>query len=183
MRDLGTSARTKLVPWPSTLASKVTQGKLKPCEGCTVAKAKQKNVPQVNMTQVRVTRFGERVYSNISTICQADYGPTVTKPNWHMIVNEATRLMTCNFYSSKNGMVEPTCELFHQWKTAGHPIEILFQDNAGENKLLQSRSNSAAWKLGIKFEYMARDAPQQNHLVKLTRGRQTIATYTSDICQ
>jgi hypothetical protein len=149
------------------LGIKVTQGKLKPCEGCTVAKAKQKNVPQINLTQVRATRFGERVYSDISTIRQSDDGPPVTKPNWHMIIDEATRLMTCNFYSSKNGMVEPTCELFHQWKIQGRPVEILRQDNAGENKLLQNRSNSAAWKLGIKFEYTARDTPQQNHLVEL----------------
>jgi hypothetical protein len=79
------------------LGIKVTQEKLKPCEGCTVAKAKQKNVPQVNSTQVCATRFGDRVYSGISTICQANNGPPVTKPNWHMIIDKGTRLMTCKF--------------------------------------------------------------------------------------
>jgi hypothetical protein len=40
-------------------------------------------------------------------------------------------------------------------------------DNAGENKLLQQRSQSADWKLNIKFEFTARDFPQQNHLAEL----------------
>jgi hypothetical protein len=40
-------------------------------------------------------------------------------------------------------------------------------DNAGENKLLQQRSQSADWKLNIKFEFTVRDAPQQNHLAEL----------------
>jgi hypothetical protein len=35
-------------------------------------------------------------------------------------------------------------------------------DNAGENKLLQKRSESKDWKLGIKFKYTARATPQQN---------------------
>jgi hypothetical protein len=53
-----------------------------------------------------------------------------------MLVNEATRLMTSNFYESKNGMVGPACELFHKWRLGGHPLVIVQQDNAGENKLL-----------------------------------------------
>jgi hypothetical protein len=127
------------------LGIRITQGKMKPCEGCTLAKAKQKN--KVNNTQVRATKFGEHIYSDISTIRQVDDGPMVTKPNWHMLVDEATWLMTSNFYESKNGMVEPTCELFHKWKIEGYPVVIVQQDNAGENKLLQSCSDSAAWKL------------------------------------
>jgi hypothetical protein len=34
-------------------------------------------------------------------------------------------------------------------------------------KLLQQRSQSADWKLNIKFEFTARDTPQQNHLAEL----------------
>ena len=40
-------------------------------------------------------------------------------------------------------------------------------DNAGENKLLEQRSGSADWKLGLKYEFTARDTPQQNHLAEL----------------
>jgi hypothetical protein len=70
------------------LGIRITQGKMKPCEGCMLAKAKQKNVLQVNTPQVCLTKFGECIYSNISTIRQVNGGPTVTKPNWHMLVDD-----------------------------------------------------------------------------------------------
>ena len=40
-------------------------------------------------------------------------------------------------------------------------------DGAGENRMLQQRADSAAWQLGIKFEYTARDSPQQNSLAEV----------------
>jgi hypothetical protein len=40
-------------------------------------------------------------------------------------------------------------------------------DDAGENKKLKTRSDSAVWKLNITFEFTARDTPQQNHLAEL----------------
>jgi hypothetical protein len=46
-------------------------------------------------------------------------------------------------------------------------------DNAGENKLLKTRCESKDWKFNIKFEYTARDTPQQNS--KAERGLATIA--------
>ena len=46
-------------------------------------------------------------------------------------------------------------------------MEVIRCDNAGENKALQARANSAAWKLGIDFEYTSRDTPQQNHLAEI----------------
>jgi hypothetical protein len=54
-------------------------------------------------------------------------------------------------------------------------------DNAGENKLLQSRCESADWKFWIQPEYTARYTPQQNHLAELgfailaNRGRALMA--------
>jgi hypothetical protein len=92
----------------------------------------------VNLTQVQATTFGKQVYSDISTVKQLDDRPTVTKPNWHMLVDETTRLKVGTFYDTKKGMVEPTCKLFHRWKLGGFPVKVIRQDNAGENKLLQS---------------------------------------------
>jgi len=46
-------------------------------------------------------------------------------------------------------------------------------DNAGENKLLKKRCDSKDWKLGIEFEFTARDTPQQNSLAEV--GFATIA--------
>ena len=39
--------------------------------------------------------------------------------------------------------------------------------NGGENEALQKKIDSTEWNLGIKFEYTARDTPQQNHLAEL----------------
>jgi hypothetical protein len=84
-----------------------------------------------------------------------------------MMVDERTELKFSDFFVTKNGMVEPTCEQLHRWKQSGHGVKYIRMDNAGENKLLQQRTESKDWKLDITYEYTARDTPQQNHLVEL----------------
>ena len=59
-------------------------------------------------------------------------------------------------------MVEPTCQLFQQWKEMGSPVTHLRMDNAGKNKKLIEMCGSVKWKLGIKkFELTARDTPSK----------------------
>jgi hypothetical protein len=41
-----------------------------------------------------------------------------------------------DFFVSKSGMAEPTCELFQRWKDVGREVRYLRMDNASENKLL-----------------------------------------------
>ena len=41
-------------------------------------------------------------------------------------------------------------------------------DNAGENKNLESRLKSAAWKIPVGIEYTARHTPQQNMPVEVS---------------
>jgi hypothetical protein len=72
-----------------------------------------------------------------------------------------------DFFDTKNGMVEETCEQLYRWKESGQGADIIRLDNAGENKLLQQRSQSADWKQNVNFEFTARDTPQQNHLAEL----------------
>jgi hypothetical protein len=72
-----------------------------------------------------------------------------------------------DFYAAKIGMVEPTCEQWHCWKTVGLGIKYVRLDNSGENKVLKMRSESSDWKMDIKFKFTARDTPQQNHLAEL----------------
>jgi hypothetical protein len=89
------------------------------------------------------------------------------------MVDKRTQLKFSNFYPTKNGMVEPTCEQFQKWKQHGKPVKFVRMDNAGENKLLKKRCESSDWKLGIKFEFTARATPQQNSLSEV--GFATIA--------
>lgn len=64
-------------------------------------------------------------------------------------------------------MVEPTCELFNRWQQMNHPVQHLWMDNAGENKLLDKCLHSKDWKLNIVVEYTARATPQQNSLAEV----------------
>ena len=109
-----------------------------------MSQAKQKNMPKVN--GVSGNKIGEKVYLDISTIKkQNEELPAVTKPDWHMLVDEATRLKISAFYELKNGMVEPMCKKFQNWKQADHPVVCVWQDNTDKNQLLQSPCDSAAW--------------------------------------
>jgi hypothetical protein len=83
------------------------------------------------------------------------------------MVDEATQLKFSDFFETKNGMIEPTCEKLYQWQQTNKAVKFIRMDNGGENKGLESRANSADWKLNIKFEYTGRETPQRNHLAEL----------------
>jgi hypothetical protein len=83
------------------------------------------------------------------------------------VVDERTGKKSMVFYETKAGMIEPTCAQLHFWKTSGHGAKYIPMDHAGENIVLHDRSDSSNWKVGIKFEYTARNTPRQNHLAEL----------------
>lgn len=89
------------------------------------------------------------------------------------MVDEATQMKFVDFFATKNGMVEPTCEKLHMWAQHQHKVDVIRMDNAGENQLLEQRCQSKDWKLGIKFEKTSRKTPQQNHLAEV--GLATLA--------
>jgi hypothetical protein len=151
----------------TALRWELTRGTLGVREPCTEAKAKQKNLPR-HPNAPPSTKDENRIYLDIATIRKTKKGPKVYKGNWRIMVDEQTQLKFSDlFFDTKNGMVEETCKQLHCWKQSGRGAEIIRLDNAGENKLLQQRLQSADWKLNIKFEFMARDTPQQNHLAEL----------------
>jgi hypothetical protein len=135
------------------LGIELARGSLDPCVACTAGKAKQKNVPKLS-EHVPSTENNGRIYLDIATIKKTKNGPKVTKPNWCVIVDERTGLKFLSFHQTKGGMVEPTCEKLHRWKEAGHAVKHTRLDNAGENKKLKARSNSADWKLNINLKIM-----------------------------
>ena len=108
-----------------------------------------------------------RVHLDISSIKKPESISRVYKSHLQIIVVEAMQLKFVHFFKTKDGMVEPTCELLSRWKKSGRRVDIMQLDNAGENVLLQNRANSATWQLGINFEFMARDTPQQNSLAEV----------------
>jgi len=54
-----------------------------------------------------------------------------------------------------------------QEKMHGHPILIIRQDNADENKKLVTLAHSKEWKLETNFENTTGKTPQQNSYAEL----------------
>ena len=72
------------------------------------------------------------------TVPYADGSESLIKrKNWEVIVDEATGKKWSSFHDSKNGMVEPTCELFNILKSKGIPVKTVRLDPAGENHKLE----------------------------------------------
>ncbi len=65
-------------------------------------------------------------------------------------------------------MPKDMCVFMQQEKSHGHPISIIRQDNAGENKklIMLAHSKEWKWKLETPFENTARKTPQQNSLAE-----------------
>jgi hypothetical protein len=78
--------------------------------------------------------------------------PKPTKPHWRIMVDERTQLKFSDFFKTKSGMVEPTCEQFQKWKQNDKAVTHLGMDNASENKSLEKRCESKDWKFTIKVE-------------------------------
>ena len=82
-------------------------------------------------------------------------------------MDERTGMKFSDFFDTKNGMVEPTLERIHKWSQSGYNVKFVRLDNAGENRLLKTRSESNEWKMNLQFEFTARDTPQQNSLAEV----------------
>ena len=145
----------------------ITRGSLDTCEACAIGKAKQKNVPKVS-NQIPSTKPGELMYLDISTIKGEKDGPAVNaKRHWRMMVDDWSGCKFSKFFTTKNGMIEPTLSQWHKWAQKGIKVQKVRMDNAGENKKLQEMAEGKDWKMTMDFTYTARDTPQQNHLVEL----------------
>jgi hypothetical protein len=158
----------------------LTVGTMKPCEACAVGKAKQKNVPKITKTEP--LKEGEnRIFLDIATVKRTKDQPKVSKPNWRIMADGRTGLKFSDFFQTKDGMVEKTCEQFQKWKSNGCNVNFLSMDNAGGNVLLKQRCESKDWKFNIDHQFAARDTPQQNSLAEVgfatcaNRGRAMMA--------
>ena len=58
------------------------------------------------------------------------------KPYWRIIVDERAQMKFSDFFTTKNGMVEPKCELFNIWRDNNKPVKYLRCD---KSKSMESR--------------------------------------------
>ena len=111
----------------------IVRGTLKPCKHCAMAKSKQRHVPTPESQVDRVVEPNGRVALDISTIkAPKALKITLGMPNWRIMVDELTGMKFSDFFATKNGMVEPTCEKLNMWKEAKIPVTHLRMDNAGK---------------------------------------------------
>ncbi len=80
---------------------------------------------------------------------------------------QTVNFKTSKFFVSKSKMPTYICEYMESEKVQGHPIAIIREDNAGENKELVTLAHSKDWKHETIFENMARKTPQQNSYAEL----------------
>ena len=131
-------------------------------------KAKQKNVPQISDHNM-VTKSNERILLDVSTIKEpkGEKKVTIKRVNWLIMVDEYSGMKISSFHDTKNGMVDPTCEIFENWRQNGRPVKFIWCDNGGENMKLDSRAKRKDWKLNLDFEYTGRDTLQRKHLTEV----------------
>jgi hypothetical protein len=87
---------------------------------------------------------------------------TISKPNWHVLVDEASRFKQNKFLETENGIIPYMCKLMFAEAKQGHPIQVLRHDNAGENVKLVKTAKGKDWKLDFELEFTAWITSQQN---------------------
>ncbi len=143
----------------------ITRGPLGVCESCANAKARQKNVPKIS-TGEQATVINGRWFHDSSTL-RLHKGDKGSNKIWDLTVDELTGIPFTGIHNKKNEFIESMCQKNQAQTARGHPVLIMRQDNAGENKKLKKRFKSAYWKLPVKMEYTAANTPQQNPLVEV----------------
>jgi hypothetical protein len=132
----GHSSEGKTRQTAAVLGILITRGALKTCESCAIAKAKQKNVNDVSKGE-KAVKYNGRVYHDIATVKESDEDKALgRKTVWHITAEETVNFKRSKFFMAKSDMPKDMCVFMQQEKSRGHPISIIRQDNAGENKKL-----------------------------------------------
>jgi hypothetical protein len=138
-----------------SLGIEITCGKVLMCEDCTIAKAKQRNLPSVDDDdKTAPTKKGQLLHLDMMSV-KVPKGLTLNKNRLRMIAD-----------SHKLDMPDDTCRLFQLLREKGVEIKRLRMDNGGENLSLANMVKSKDWKFPLTIEFTARDTPQQNSLVE-----------------
>jgi hypothetical protein len=146
------------------LGMNLLRGMLPVCESCAVAMARQRNVPKKTSEENKVQKYNGQCFHDIATIkvLEKMEGITISKPNWHILIDEALEFKQRKFHVTKGAIIPDMCQYMHSEKERGYPIQILRQVNARENVVLIKIAKGKDWKHNFETELMARNTPQQN---------------------
>ena len=135
---------------------KVT-GKFETCEHCQTGNIKQSAMPKETYT--RHEKPGGRLYLDLSWVEKKCLGGVKI---WLTVVDDKTDRSWVEWFSMKSDMIPRVLKLMRKLQAAGHKVERIRCDNAGENKKLQQKCEETTDLCGIKFEFTASRTPQQN---------------------
>jgi hypothetical protein len=100
----------------------ILTGSSKVCKACVEGKAQQKNIIVKAKKGSNSVQSG-RIHLFISSVRNHNYEDSTSKPYWRIIVDERTQMKFSDFFASKNGMVEPTCQLVQNLRNTGKDIK------------------------------------------------------------
>ncbi len=125
----------------------------------------QMHVPKISTGEMATVINGR--WFHVSSTLKAHKGEKGSSKILDLTVDELTGIPFTWTYNKKNEFVESLCQRIQAQTAGGYPVLIMRQDNAGENKTLEKRLQSADWKLQVKMEYTAANTQQQNALVEV----------------
>ena len=133
-------------------------GNLRACEGCAKAKARAKAICKTS--HIKATEPGERLFTDIS----GPYKKSIIGSNYWCLVVDQFSGKTWSFFVPRKNMLAAKVEtLVIKILAAGHVVQYLRCDNAGENTAgLATMCDT----YGIQIEHTAPHTPQQNGIVE-----------------
>jgi len=139
---LGHSSEAKTRETAAALGILITRGALKTCKSCAILKARQKNVNEESAGE-KAVKYNGRVYHEIATVKESEEDKSLgRKTAWHITAEETVNFKRSKFFVAKSDITKDMCKFMQQEKMRGHPILIIRQDNAGENKKLVTLAHS-----------------------------------------
>ena len=157
---LGHPGRNKLISTSERLEWTLTARSGNECEDCLRGKARRMNVNKESKN--RATMPGERLMIDISSVKT----PNNKKVGrfWLLVMDEATDMKWSFFLKNKSQQVPLLLGFIKNLKEMNKPVKFIRCDNAGENYSFQKKIEEEG--MNIKFEFTARQTPQQNGKVE-----------------
>ncbi len=90
-------------------------------KACVIGKVKQCNIPKETFGE-KATIFNGRVGHDLAKIkAPEELKVTISKLNWRILVDEASRFKQSKFFETKGGIIPYMCKLIFAEVKQGHP--------------------------------------------------------------
>jgi hypothetical protein len=95
------------------------------CKACAIGNAKQHNIPKETLGE-KAPIFNGKVGHDLAKIkAPEELKMTISKPNWHVLADEASGFKQSKFFEIKGGIIPYMCKLMFAEVKQGHPIQVL----------------------------------------------------------